>query len=79
VGLFNCVLPLTLARPQLATRAVAAALLVTLLIGMPLSLGVHFSYGAGAMILGSVAYVVVSSRVVHQIFESADYYYYSAY
>jgi hypothetical protein len=78
-GLFNCVFPLTLARPQLATRAVAAAVVVTLLIGLPLSLGVHFTYAGAAMILGSLAYVVVSSRVVHQVFESAHYYYYSSY
>jgi hypothetical protein len=77
-GLFNCIFPLTLARPQLATRAVAAAVAITLLIGLPLSLGVHFMYAAGAMILGSVTYVVVSSRVVHRVFVSAHYYYYSS-
>jgi hypothetical protein len=78
-GLFNCMFPVSLARPHLATRAVAPAIAVTILTGVPLSLGLHFSYAAAALMLGAVAFVAASSRLTGQVLESADYYYYSAY
>jgi hypothetical protein len=78
-GLFNCMFPITLSRPRLATQAVAPAIAVTILAGLPLSLGLHFTYAGGALLLGSVAYVAASSRATRHVLESAPYYYYSAY
>jgi hypothetical protein len=78
-GLFNCMLPLSLARPRLAMQAVGPAVAVTLLAGLPLSLGLHFSYAAVALLFGGATFVVASTRSVAHVLDSADYYYYSAY
>jgi hypothetical protein len=52
---------------------------VTVLAGLPLSLGVHFSYAAVALLLGAATFVAASSRATRKVLDSADYYYYSAY
>jgi hypothetical protein len=78
-GLFNCMFPITLARPQRAMRSIGPAIALTVLSGVPLSLGVHFTYAAVALIVGSMAYVIASSRQTRNVLQSAHYYYYSAY
>jgi hypothetical protein len=78
-GLFNCMFPITLARPRQAMRSIGPGIAVTVLSGLPLSLGVHFTYAAVALILGSMAYVIASSRQTRHVLQSAHYYYYSAY
>jgi hypothetical protein len=78
-GLFNCMFPISLARPRLATRAIGPPIALTVLTGLPLSLGVHFTYAAVALIVGSMAYVVVSSWQTRHVLQSAHYYYFSSY
>lgn len=78
-GLFNCMFPITLARPRRAMRSIGPAIALTVLTGVPLSLGVHFTYAAIALIIGSMAYVIASSRQTRHVLQSAHYYYYSAY
>lgn len=77
-GWFNCMFSLTLGRPQLALQAVIVAIIITLIVGVPLSLGVHFSYAALAFIAGALAFAATSSWLTYRLLKSADYYYYSA-
>jgi hypothetical protein len=78
-GLFNCMFPITLARPTRAMRSIGPGIALTVLSGVPLSLGVHFTYAAVALIIGSMAYVIASWRQTRHVLQSAHYYYYSAY
>jgi hypothetical protein len=74
-GLFNCMFCLTLARPNMALRAVLIGLAVTLLVGLPLSLESSFAYSALSFVAGAAAFVIVSSGAIRQLFRSASYYY----
>jgi hypothetical protein len=51
---------------------------VATVLGIPLSLGLHFSYSAIALIAGGCTYCLASSIAVNQMLQSADYYHYSA-
>jgi polysaccharide biosynthesis protein PelF len=77
-GWFNCMFGLTLGRPKLALQALIVAIVITLIVGVPLSLGVHFSYAALAFIAGALAFAATSSWLTYRLLKSADYYYYSA-
>jgi hypothetical protein len=57
---------------------VSVAIIITLIVGVPLSLGVHFSYAALAFIIGALAFAATSSWLTYRMLKSADYYYYSA-
>ncbi len=78
-GLFNCMFSVTLARPELALRAVKVGMVVTVITGLPLALGVNYSYAAIAFIAGALAFVVASSWTINQVFKAADYYYFSSF
>ncbi len=77
-GVFNCMFSLTLARVNLALRPLLIGLTTAIVVGAPLSLGLHFSYAAIAFVAGTVAFVAASVRMTIQLFRSVDYYYYSS-
>ncbi len=77
-GVFNCMFILTLSRPGMTMRALLPAIVVTLAVGLPLSLAVHFTYTLVAFIAGALTFVVISSKTVNEVLEAADYYYSSA-
>lgn len=50
----------TLARPKMALRAVVLAMLVTIVTGVPLSLGLSFGYALVAFVAGAITFAVSS-------------------
>jgi glycosyltransferase involved in cell wall biosynthesis len=77
-GQFNGAFCVTLARPTLALRAVMLGMGIVVVTGVPLSLGLNFTYAAIAFIAGAITFVAVSSWNVKKVLESADYYYFSS-
>lgn len=78
VGLFNCMFSVTLAQPQRALRPLLAAMLVMIAAGVPLSLGLNYTYSALAFVAGSAAFAVTSYWVSTRLLRSADYLYFSS-
>lgn len=79
LGWFSCMFSLTLGRPQIALRAVVVGIIVTAIVGAPLSLGVNFSYAAVSFLVGALAFAAASVRLTCRLLQSADYYYYTSY
>jgi len=77
-GQFNGAFCVTLGRPALALRAVLLGIGIVVVTGIPLSLGLNFTYAAIAFITGAITFVAVSSWNVKKVLESADYYYFSS-
>lgn len=78
-ALFNCTFCLTLARPALAAKAIASGLVVMLLLGLPLSLMIDFSYSIIGVLAGMITFMMVSSKLTSRLLKSADYYYFAAF
>jgi hypothetical protein len=76
---FNCMFAITMGRPRQPLRAALAGIVTLLVVGIPLSLGLHFSYAPLAFIAGTLAFTWVSSRSTRQLLRSADYYYFSSF
>lgn len=77
-GQFNGAFCITLARPTLALWAVILGIGIVVFTGVPLSLGLNFTYAAVAFIAGAITFVAVSSWAIKKVLESADYYYYAS-
>ena len=77
-GLFNCTFCITLNQPRAALRAMVLAMVVTVLVGIPLGVVVHFSFVALAFTIGAAAFAMVSSHATSRVLEAADYHYYSS-
>jgi glycosyltransferase involved in cell wall biosynthesis len=77
-GLFNSTYTLSLARPELALRALVPAVVVTLAAGVPLSLLAGFGYAVIAFAAGTTVFVVTSSRTTWSLLRSADYHYFAS-
>ena len=73
-GQFNSAFCVTLGRPTLALRAVILGIGIVIVTGVPLSLGLNFTYAALAFIAGAITFVAASSRTVKKVLESAEYY-----
>lgn len=71
VGVFNAMFCITLNAPQLATRAIWWGLVVTLLVGAPLS-SIHYTLSALAFISGALVFVLISWKMCYRILQSAD-------
>ena len=76
---FNCMFAITMGRPRQPLRAALIGIVTLLVVGIPLSLGLHFSYAALAFIAGTAAFAWVSTRSTRQLLRSADYYYFSSF
>src|SRR5262249_34723117 len=74
-GFFNCMLVVTLARPLLALSVVALATLTLLIVGLPLSLALHFTYAPIAFSVGAGCFVVASTWGARRVLRAADYHY----
>ena len=75
---FNCTYALSLARPVQAVRALLPAVLVTLAVGVPLSLGLGSGYAVMAFAAGAAVFVLTSTRVTAGLLRSADYHYFAS-
>jgi hypothetical protein len=76
---FNCMFAITMGRPRQPLRAALVGIVTLLVVGIPLSLGLHFSYAALAFIAGTAAFAWASTRSTRQLLRSADYYYFSSF
>lgn len=72
IGVFNCMLVVTLGRPQVAFRAVLWGALVMLATGALLS-SISFIFSVGAFGLAAFVFLVVSWDETNEVLRSADY------
>jgi hypothetical protein len=78
-GAFNCMFCVNLARPGMALRAVAWGVGVLLIVGIPLSIGINFTFIAVAFVIGAAAFAAASARAMRQLLQSADYFYFASF
>ncbi|HEX2913330.1 MAG TPA: GT4 family glycosyltransferase PelF [Chloroflexia bacterium] len=78
-GLFNCTFFVTLSRPTLAMKAVVGGLLVMLALGLPLSLLVNFRLCMIGFLAGAAAFQWLSSKLLKNLLETVDYFYFTAF
>jgi polysaccharide biosynthesis protein PelF len=76
-GIFNCMFCVTLARPTWAAMSVGLGIAMVLL-GAPLSLGLHFAYSAIVFVLSALAFAMLSQYMTNRVLASADYFYVSS-
>jgi hypothetical protein len=74
-GAFNCMFCVNLARPGMALRAVVWGMSALLVVGIPLSVGINFTFIAVAFVIGAVVFAAASARAMRQLLQSADYFY----
>jgi hypothetical protein len=77
-GAFNCTACITLGCPSLAIGSVVVSIVVTIIVGTPLSLVFSFSYAASAFLCGAITFVLVSQWAVGRLVKRADYHYVSS-
>jgi hypothetical protein len=78
-GLFNSLFAIALGRPVFALKALLVALLLTVAVGVPLSLSFSYMFAAVSFIVGAAAYGAVTFWEVLRLCRSADYYYFSSF
>jgi hypothetical protein len=78
-GLFNSLFAIALGRPVFALKALVVALLLTVAVGVPLSLSFSYMFAAVSFIVGAAAYGAVTFWEVLRLCRSADYYYFSSF
>jgi hypothetical protein len=78
-GIFNCMFMITLSRPEKAIGAIIIGIIVTLTLGITISLVVSYHYGIAGMVAGSLAFALVASRRLQEIWRRADYFYYASF
>lgn len=78
-GLYNSMFCITLARPQLAVKAVVIGLATLIIAGVPLSFGLNFTQVVVAFVLGAAAFGLASARSVQHLLRAASYYYFTSF
>jgi hypothetical protein len=75
----NMLMLLTLARVDLAARAVGIALTVNVATGFLCSRAIHYSYAALGLLAGTATLLLVTTLAMRRVLGRLDYYYYAAY
>lgn len=75
----NMLMLLTLARVDLAARAIGIALAVNVAVGFVCSRALSYSYAALGLLAGTFVLVLLTSRAMRRVLSKLDYYYYAAY
>jgi hypothetical protein len=78
-GAFNCMFCVNLARPAMALRAAAWGTSVLIIVGIPLSSGIHFALCAVAFLAGAAVFAIVAAREIRRLLQSVDYYYFASF
>jgi len=78
-GLLNGVFLFSLSRPRFILRAISFALLVNLVAGIAFSRMVGYEYSVLGLVIGSLAFGIVTTFYAFRVLDRLDYYYYSAY
>jgi hypothetical protein len=79
LGLYNCLFFFTLSRPEFAIRSIIAGLGVNVVVSLVLSRWIHYEFGVGGLVAGSVVFALMTINYARQFFDRLDYYYYAAY
>ncbi|HLP16111.1 MAG TPA: exopolysaccharide Pel transporter PelG [Bacteroidota bacterium] len=79
LGLYNCLFFFTLSRPEFAIRSIVAGLGVNVVVSLLLSRWIHYEYGVGGLVFGSLVFALMTMNYARQFFNKLDYYYYAAY
>lgn len=75
----NILMLLTLARVDLAARAVGVALIVNVAAGFIASRALHYSYASLGLLAGAATLLFVTTRAMRRVLARLDYFYYAAY
>lgn len=78
VALLNSLILFSLSQPEMVDKAMLLALLVSLLVGFPLSRWIDYSFAVMGMVAGAVVLLVLSFRRVIKVLSKLDYYLYQA-
>jgi hypothetical protein len=79
VGLYNCLFFFTLSRPEFAIRSIIAGLGVNVIVSVLLSRWIHYEFGVGGLVFGSIVFAWMTMEYARRFFDRLDYYYYAAY
>lgn len=78
VGLMNAVTMFSLSQPHKVIKSIVPALLVNLLVGFVLSRWFGYKFAVVGLLIGSIVFVLLSSRQVFLVIRKLDYYMYSS-
>ncbi|HAV43131.1 TPA: hypothetical protein DCX15_03855 [bacterium] len=78
-GLFNSVFFFALSRPKFALVSIIAGFVVDFVVGFILSRLFGYYWGVLGLTCGAIVFMVISTLYASKVFNSLDYYYYSAY
>lgn len=78
VALLNSLILFSLSQPEMVDKAILFALLVSLLVGFPLSRWIDYSFAVFGMVAGSVVFLILSFRRVIKVLSKLDYYLYQS-
>ncbi len=75
-ALMNCVTLFSLSQPEMAGRTVLISLIVNIVVGFLLSRWIDYYYAVFGLLVGSIVFLILSSRKILQLFKKLDYYLY---
>ncbi len=76
VALMNCVTLFSMSQPEKASKAVLISLVVNIIVGFLLSRWIEYYYSVFGLFIGSIVFLILSSRQILQVFKKLDYYIY---
>ncbi|OQB15152.1 MAG: hypothetical protein BWY15_00522 [Firmicutes bacterium ADurb.Bin193] len=76
VALMNCVTLFSLSQPEMAGKSVLISLIVNIVVGFLLSRWIEYYFAVIGLFIGSVVFLVISSRRILEVFKKLDYYLY---
>ncbi len=79
LGVFQCMLMITLSVPGMANRYVLVGILVTLLVGIAAGWFFGYQYSTTGVVVGSLAFLLTARRSLNQLLRNVDYYYYASF
>ena len=76
VALMNCVTLFSMSQPEMASRAVLISLVANIIVGFVLSRWFNYYYSIFGLLVGSIVFLILSSRKILELFRNLDYYIY---
>ncbi|OPY55721.1 MAG: hypothetical protein A4E55_02454 [Pelotomaculum sp. PtaU1.Bin035] len=78
VALMNNMILFSLSQPEVVYRSTLYALLINVFLGFVLSRWVDYTWAVFGLLIGAIAFAIITSRRVWELFNNLDYYLYSA-
>ncbi|MBN1249225.1 MAG: hypothetical protein JXC32_16320 [Anaerolineae bacterium] len=79
LGVFDCMLLITLSQPRFALEALSLGLVTTLGTSLLAGVAMGYAYGALGTVLGSLAFLMLARSRLQRLLRDADYYYYASF